>query len=66
MRKVFWMLVAVCLLTAPLYGQSRRRGYTPAGGWHRKSTTPPPAPRDTKKKTDKRSSQPPASPSPTR
>ena len=50
MRKLSWLLIAVCLLSLPLFGQSRRRGYTAAGGWHRKPSTPAP----TKKQSDKR------------
>jgi len=58
MRKLSWMLVAVCLLSLPMFGQSRRRGYSPAGGWHRKAGTAAPAPRtDGRKHTDKRSTQ---------
>jgi len=52
MRKLTWLLTAICLLSLPMFGQSRRRGYTAAGGWHRKASAPVPAKKQTTKRAN--------------
>jgi hypothetical protein len=43
MRRFSLITVAVCLMAAPLFGQSRHRGYNANGGWHLKASAPTPA-----------------------
>jgi len=50
MRKLSWTLIALFLMSLPIFGQSRRHGYSPAGGWHRKSGEPARSPREAKKR----------------